>query len=83
MSLVGNFGNLQQVIATEYLGGFPVVSILVNAAELHAEAWAARFGFIFPDCGLDGTEPDLMYWFVVGFHFVFCFCIFVGGKLLV
>lgn len=76
MGQIGYFGERQQVIAPERIGGFPGVAVLVDAAQLDVEA-GSGISFVFPDCGLDGTEPDFMYWLRI--HFYFLLLLFMCG----
>ena len=65
--LVRHFGQQQQVVATERIGGFPDVAVLVEAVEGDVVT-NASFRIVSPDRGLDVPEPDLVYWFVLGWH---------------
>ena len=62
MGLIGHFAQQQEVVATEGLGGLPLVTVLVETAEGGVETHP-RFGFVPPDSGFDLAEPD----FVDGF----------------
>lgn len=70
VSLVYNFSQKQKVVATERVGGLPLVAISIEAAYGHVVA-RAGCGFIFPDRGFDGPEPDFMRWFLRRTHGVF------------
>jgi hypothetical protein len=74
MSLVCHLRQNQQVVTTETVGRGPLFVLPVKAGERGVET-NARFGLVFPDCGLDCTEPDLMYWFCVhSFFIAWMFC---------
>src|ERR1017187_247577 len=68
---IRNLAQQQQVVATERIGGLPTVAVLVDADE-RGVVTNASFSFVFPDGGLDMTDPDLVYGR--------CFCLhnFVG-----
>ena len=70
--LVGHLGDQQQVIPAEGVGGFPSVSILVDAAQLYVEP-GTGFRFVAPDCSLDRTQPDFMLWFCIHLFLLCCF----------
>ena len=59
VGFIRHFAEQQQVVPSEGFGGLPTVAVFVEAAEGDVVA-NATFGFVFPDCGLDMAEPDLM-----------------------
>lgn len=67
VGLIGNLGKNQQLIPAEGIGVFPLVAFLVKFGETGVESNPV-LRFVSPDCGLDRTNPDLVYRFVIFGH---------------
>ena len=59
---------------SEIIGRIPFFAVFVKAAEGDVVT-RTRFGLVSPDCSLDCSESDLMYWFCVhSFFIAWMFC---------
>ena len=66
MSVVGDLGEQQQIVASETPAGLPAALIKIEAGETDVIARAVG-GVVFPERGLDRAEPDFMNRFVLRF----------------
>ena len=57
MSLVGEFGDEQEIVAAEAVGVVPLLALAVAATEGRIVAGAV-FGVVAPDGGLDAAEAE-------------------------
>lgn len=59
MSLIGNFGQKEQVIPAKTFGRFPLVPFFVETGHGNVEPRACR-RFVSPYCGLDRAKADFV-----------------------
>lgn len=76
---IGDLGNDKKVMNAEGLGRVPAVILPVDSAESHMMA-RASLGFVPPDRGFDGADPDLVN--RLGFHCQSIVAGAVAGRLM-